>query len=119
MKKVIFVSKDAKEFHNGDTVTISNKTFEICKPITSNNIYINTRDIYDCYSNPSVYKKSIYEQWAHWFIHERNCFRFGVSSYNCMQFSISALTWVEELGCECYLHITKAHNYLSPVYGSC
>ena len=118
-KKVIFVSRNGKEYHKGDRLTLDGITFEVCKPCTTKDKVIYTRDIYECYERPSQTKIAIWNEWCRYFIDKRNCFRFGVASYNSMQFTIEAIMWVEELGCDCYLSITKTRNWLFPMLAHC
>ena len=112
MKKLLFTI-NGNDYRNGDTITIDGEVFELQKPV-SLYVNINCRDLYSCYDNPSTRKQGIWVSWCSWFL-DRNCWRFGVSSYNTMMFTINAITYVEELQCDCYLYITPTHNYLSPI----
>ena len=70
------------------------------------------RDIWDCYERPSRSKENIYEKWLKWYSDapENALDMFGVSSYNCMQFSLQAL-YCDSKGNYYLLIITASHNY--------
>lgn len=91
-------------------------------------VFNNTRSIYDCYEKPSRFKVGIYNDWKGMVEeHDRNmgyntkvtsrC--FTVSSYNCMQFTLSALVVLphyahNDVGRVYSLCVTKCNSFLYP-----
>ena len=91
-------------------------------------VYDTTLDIHDCYERPSIYKIGIYNDWKGMVEeHDRNmgyntkvtsrC--FTVSSYNCMQFTLSALVVLphyahNDVGRVYSLYVTKCNSFLYP-----
>ena len=71
------------------------------------------RDINDCYERPSSYKVEIYNDWRDWYA-ENDCVKsMTVSSYNCMQFTLSGCI---DLDGQLYVYyISKARQELYPV----
>ena len=67
-------------------IRIGNEVFNF----KSNGSYYHNgnRGVFACYERPSRIKVGIYEYWADW-ASENNVFDFGVSSYNCMMFTLS------------------------------
>ena len=50
-----------------------------------------TRDLRECYKNPSIAKQSIYDNWLEWYLEEDNNFilkHFSVNSYNTQMFTL-------------------------------
>lgn len=99
------------------TLTINGTNFELKVP-RKNKVTISEaleylerykgRTIYDCYERPSVYKEAIYSDWLCWLRTTVNVGYFGVTGYNCMQFSLGALAWIDD---KYYLlRITRDHN---------
>ena len=66
--------------------------------------------VYDCYERPSEAKVNIYKEWKQWADNTPNVLYFEVSSYNCMQFTLSALYHDVENEAWFSLYITREHN---------
>ena len=102
------------------TITINGVNFEVKTP-RKNKVYFNQcvnylmryqgRDIWDCYDRPSEVKQEIYKDWVKWYTDcDKNVDLFGITSYNCMQFSLGCLYYDRENNVRYSLSITRDHN---------
>lgn len=92
------------------TITINGIDFELCKTGEINETqqaWHKRLTIDQAYSNPSTTKTEIYKEWLQ-FARETNASCFGISSYNCMMFTIGM--YVNVGNNKYWLYITKAHN---------
>lgn len=96
------------------TVEINGRIFELQKQVLNKptNWYIhNYSNLDECYTNASVYKKDIFNEWYQWYrktTEKPSYSDFGIASYNCMYFSLQGYIWY---GSEpYYFYITYAHN---------
>ena len=94
-------------------VIINDRAFTLKK--VRGELYSNfvTRDLRECYKNPSIAKQSIYDNWFEWYMKEDNNFilkHFSVDSYNCQVFTLRCDVYGmnnEFLG---RIHITKTRQ---------
>ena len=91
------------------TIEINMETFELGKPIERGDIGMISREtIDDAYGRPSEIKRRIFNEWYYWFIHNNG--HCGVSSHNCMMFTLEGIVIDKETNKEYYCYITKSHN---------
>ena len=73
-----------------------------------------SRDLMDCYDNPSIYKKMMWDGWLKWASMLPGSCQLGVSSYNCNFFTIGGL-WCTEEDKKYVLYITKTRQEIREV----
>lgn len=75
--------------------------------------YYAGRTLDECYSNPSIYKREIYEDWREWYRTADYVQGFGISSFNLQTFSIMAVLYEKSVSYPIgAIQITKDHNRL-------
>lgn len=79
-------------------------------------IYQNSksRDIYDAYKKPSLDKRTIFFELKNFLENIEGVRNIKVITHNTFHFSIGAMIDLEE-GVY-YIHITKKHKYIVPIY---
>ena len=93
-------------------LTIDGRDFTILKA-QHFNPYFKRLTLDDCYERPSVYKFDIYNSWMNWG-YKNGVEYFGISSYNCMMFTLSGL-YTDNNGQQYYMYITKTRQELTPI----
>lgn len=89
------------------TIKIKNEIFEVKKSVQKSGSYM---DLNDCYKNCSITKWSVWNYWNR-FVNDLDEINFhGVSSHNCMFFSLCFDFMLD--GKKAYCHITPYHNYI-------
>ena len=91
------------------TITINGVTFELGKSVEREDIGMISRETIDyAYERPSRTKRVIFTYWQRWF-YEGDGF-CGISSHNCMMFTLEGIVTDKETNKQYYCYITKAHN---------
>ncbi len=96
-------------------IELNNKTFEI-KKVKGNSHPLRLRDLSDCYKKPSVFKQSIYSDWATWVIElnkiatDMHFQPMTVVSYNSMMFTLGCDVYNNEYQLIGQLYITKTRQ---------
>lgn len=100
------------------TLELNGVTFKVTKPRNPvrpfSGWFCDENAIYNCYDRPSEYKVAIWNDWLKWARETDGVTGFEISSYNCMQFTISGF-YVDENGNEYNIYITKSRNELIKV----
>ena len=94
-------------------VIINNRTFMLKKAKGELRPKFATRDLYDCYKNPSIVKQSIYEDWFEWYMGEDNNYvlkHFGIDSYNFNMFTLRCDVYNTNDEFIGYIYITKTRQ---------
>ena len=94
------------------TITVHGERFEVIKPKYPQHHYDMLeyhagRPLDECYDRPSPAKQEIYGHWLDWAF-ACGVHYFGVSGYNCMQFTLQGLLHHE--GHRYVIRITKSRN---------
>lgn len=105
------------QLFRGDEVIKVNNLIDKYPCVSSFMLHIPCSDIHSCYGRPSYAKMKIWDTWKQW-LESWGCKFYGISSYNSMQFTISALIELPTLekGVNRYyhLHVTKSRSELTP-----
>lgn len=105
------------QLFRGDEVIKVNDIIDSYPCISTYMLHIPRKSIYECYERPSHAKVSIWNTWYNW-LESWGCKWYGVSSYNCMQFTISALvelpTLEKDVNRYYDLYVTKCRSELTP-----
>lgn len=74
--------------------------------------YASQKDLFDCYTRPSVRKIGIWKSWVQWFDKYVDYEQIGVRSYNLHFFTIDAIGYVPQLNGIYYFYITSTRYEL-------